>query len=156
MLKDELEKQRYDIDSLDYKNNSLQENLLDILEMDGSINNEIESLKNKNLILEDNLFNFKKDFENNIKEIINEIDNKIDAISINLDPRKIIKETDIIKSIEEIVYSIVTKEINNLPFKKELLILSEEDRKIKEEVKNIIHKLNNKNVKINQLIFDEI
>ncbi|MGL5640315.1 MAG: hypothetical protein ACRDCD_01525 [Mycoplasmoidaceae bacterium] len=156
MLKDELKKQRYDIDSLDYKNNSLQENLLDILEMDGSINNEIESLKNKNLILEDNLFSFKKDFENNIKEIIKEIDNKIDSISLNLDPRKIIKEDDIIKSIEEIVYSIVIKEINNLPFKKELLTLSEEDKKIREEIKNIIYKLNSKNVKINQLIFDEI
>ncbi|MGL5591663.1 MAG: hypothetical protein ACRDCF_02970 [Mycoplasmoidaceae bacterium] len=156
MLKDELKKQRYDIDSLDYKNNSLQENLLDILEMDGSINNEIESLKNKNLILEDNLFAFKKDFENNIKEIIKEIDNKIDSISLNLDPRKIIKEADIIKSIEEIVYGIVIKEINNLPFKKELLNLSEEDKKIRDEIKNIIHKLNSKNVKINQLIFDEI
>ncbi|MGL5246050.1 MAG: hypothetical protein ACRC8C_00610 [Mycoplasmoidaceae bacterium] len=156
MLKDELKKQRYDIDSLDYKNNSLQENLLDILEMDGSINNEIESLKNKNLILEDNLFTFKKDFENNIKEIIQEIDNKIDSISLNFDPKKIIKESDVIKSIEEIVYSIVIKEINNLPFKKELLVLSEEDKKIKQEIQNIIHKLNNKNVKINQLIFDEI
>ncbi|MGL4617197.1 MAG: hypothetical protein ACRCUM_03075, partial [Mycoplasmoidaceae bacterium] len=156
ILKDELKKHRSDIDSLDFKSNSLQENLLDILEMDGSINNEIQSLKNKNLILEDNLFAFKKDFENNIKEIIKEIDNKIDSISLNFDPKKIINDADIIKSIEEIVYSIVTKEINNLPFKKELLILFEEDKKIKEEIGNIINKLNSKNVKINQLIFDEI
>ncbi|MGL4647170.1 MAG: hypothetical protein ACRCVI_00395 [Mycoplasmoidaceae bacterium] len=160
ILHEEMQKQNADIHELDYTTSSMQENLIDLLELDGSITNEIEALKSKNLILEDNLFTFKKNFEDNIREIINQIDEKINSLGANINEsvssRSLFADQEIVKSIENIVYAIVSKEINKLPYKNELLKLTHDDEVIKTEIKEVYKKLSEKNFKISQMIFDEI